>query len=370
MTPVGGPEGRVTVEQGSDVPSSVADRRFEALVAAAPDAIVVVGADGRILAVNPQAEALFRGAAEDLVGRSVDDLLPGHLRDRHAALRGGYVADPRTRPMGAGLDLEARRLDGTLVPVDIGLTPIHGDEGPAIAAFVRDATERRQAELVRRRYDEAELRRRQALELNDTVVQGLVSLRWQLDEADDEAARRTADATLAAARRIMADLLTDDHRDGSDGNLLVRSEHASSSTPPALDPAPRPGGARRGPGRRVLVADDAADLRFLLRHRLSRTAELEVIAEAADGQTAVDLALEHRPDVVLLDLSMPVLDGLEAAARIRAALPDVYIIVLSGYPEEVMGQRAIVAGADRYCEKTATLDEVYEAVAGEPAEAG
>jgi CheY-like chemotaxis protein len=64
---------------------------------------------------------------------------------------------------------------------------------------------------------------------------------------------------------------------------------------------------------------------------------------------------------------MPVLDGLEAARRIREALPDVTIVVLSGYPDEVMGERALSSGADAYCEKTVTLDEVYEAVTGAPA---
>jgi PAS domain S-box-containing protein len=348
--------------------ASGADRRFETLLAAAPDAIVVVAPDGRILSVNPQAEALFGGTADELVGRSVDDLLPDRLRAQHAGLREGYVADPRPRPMGAGVDLEARRLDGTLIPVDIGLTPIHGAQGPAVAAFIRDATERRQAEVVRRRYAEVQLRRRQALELNDTVVQGLVSLLWQLEGGDDDAARRTAEATLAAARRIMADLLADDDLDELDGPL-VRTEHAPAHAVPASGAPPGPA-ARDGAGRRVLVADDAADLRFLLRHRLNRTPDVVVVAEAADGQAAVDLALEHRPDVVLLDLSMPVLDGLEAASRIRAALPGTYIVVLSGYPEEVMRPRALAAGADRYCEKTATLDEVYDAVTGAPADAG
>jgi PAS domain S-box-containing protein len=342
--------------------------RFESLVAAAPDAIIVVGTDGRISAVNPQAGHLLGYGREALVGLDVDDLLPDAVRSHHAALRRGYMTDAHPRPMGAGLDLEAKRSDGTLVPVDIGLTPIETDDGPAVAAFVRDATPRRQAEADRQRFAEGRLRRRQALELNDTVVQGLVALLWRLEDGDAGEAQRIATATLAAARRIMADLLSDD-LDDLDPHHLVRSEHAGTTAPRTQPAPPAPSAPTRAPGTRartVLIADDAADLRYLLRFRLERGG-VHVIAEAADGQRAVELALQHRPEVVLLDLSMPVLDGLEAARRIRAALPDVTIVVLSGYPDEVMGQRALSAGADAYCEKTVTLDEVYEAVTGAPA---
>jgi PAS domain S-box-containing protein len=338
--------------------------RFEALVAAAPDAILVVARDGRVTAVNPQAGSLFGYGVDELVGRPVDDLLPDALRSHHASLRASYHDDARPRPMGAGRDLEARRADGSLVPVDIGLTPIDVGGELAVAAFVRDATARRDAEVHRRRFAEAQLRRRQALELNDTVVQGLVALRWRLDDGEASEARRIAETTLAAARRIMTDLLRDDH-DELPADGLVRSEHADIGPLPSAPPSGRPPAAGSAHGSRsVLIADDAPDLRFLLRHRLDRADHVHVVAEAADGEQAIELALRHRPDVVLLDLSMPHLDGLEAARRIRAALPDTEIVVLSGYPDEVMRQRALEAGADRYCEKTATLEEVELAVTG------
>jgi PAS domain S-box-containing protein len=338
--------------------------RFEALVAAAPDAIIVVARDGRITAVNPQAAAVFGYAVDDLVGRPVDDLLPDAMRAHHVSLRESYHRDARPRPMGAGRDLEARRADGTLVPVDIGLTPIDVGGELAVAAFVRDATARRDAELHRRRFAEVQLRRRQALELNDTVVQGLVALLWRLDDGEASEARRIAETTLAAARRIMADLLRDD-LDELPADGLVRSEHARIGPLPSAPPPPStPPSTVGAPDhhRSVLIADDAPDLRFLLRHRLDRAEDVHVVAEAADGQQAIELALHHRPDVVLLDLSMPVLDGLEAARRIRASLPGTRIVVLSGYPDEVMRQRALEAGADQYCEKTATLEEVEHAV--------
>lgn len=102
---------------------------------------------------------------------------------------------------------------------------------------------------------------------------------------------------------------------------------------------------------RVLLADDTPDIRALLRLVLSRQEDFEVVAEAADGREAVALAQEHRPDLVLLDLAMPVMDGLEAIPGVRAAAPDCRIVVLSGFNADQMADEALAAGADAYLEK-------------------
>lgn len=102
---------------------------------------------------------------------------------------------------------------------------------------------------------------------------------------------------------------------------------------------------------RVLLADDTPDIRALLRLVLSRQDDFEVVAEAADGSEAIDMAREYRPDVVLLDLAMPVMDGLEAIPGVRAAVPDCKIIVLSGFNADQMAAEAMSAGADAYIEK-------------------
>lgn len=102
---------------------------------------------------------------------------------------------------------------------------------------------------------------------------------------------------------------------------------------------------------RVLLADDTPDIRALLRLVLSRQEDFEVVAEAADGSEAVDMARLHRPDVVLLDLAMPVMDGLEAIPGVRAAVPDCKIVVLSGFNADQMEAEALGAGADAYLEK-------------------
>ncbi|MDQ1439190.1 MAG: hypothetical protein QOK43_2819 [Acidimicrobiaceae bacterium] len=103
--------------------------------------------------------------------------------------------------------------------------------------------------------------------------------------------------------------------------------------------------------RRVLIADDVRDLRMLLRMALESAGEFEVVAEAEDGAQAITQAQSHQPDLVLLDLSMPVLDGLEALPQIRAVAPDAQVVVLSGFEASKMRDRVLEGGAIAYIEK-------------------
>jgi PAS domain S-box-containing protein len=124
----------------------------------APDAMIIVDASGAILFANHQVKALFDHSPEEIVGRNVDSLLPERFRARHAAHRQDFASDGRVRPMGAGLDLFARRRDGTEFPVEISLSPLRGPQALVVAA-IRDVTERKriQTELIeaRRLADEA-----------------------------------------------------------------------------------------------------------------------------------------------------------------------------------------------------------------------
>ncbi len=120
----------------------VTDRRFLGLLEAAPDAMVCVAADGRIALVNAQAERLFGYQREELVGQQVEVLVPDLMRGVHPEYRAGYVAGPRPRPMGAGVELAGRRPDGSTFPAEISLSAIEAGEGILITAAVRDATER------------------------------------------------------------------------------------------------------------------------------------------------------------------------------------------------------------------------------------
>ncbi len=369
----------VTDERRAHEDARQASHRFRTLVQASPDAIVVFSDEGTVVSVNPQAEALFGAQPETLVGMRMTDLVPQDTTDAGAdpdeeqagaaiPIAADTGSGPGARPDGTsaagpiagGSDREARRVDGSSMPVDVAVAPL-GDG--AFAAFLRDATDRRRAEQARRQFAEAQLRQRQALELNDNVVQRLVALLWDLDDTDALASVRTAAGrTLAAARQMMSDLLTDLPGEAAS---LVRSQPLTEHTPPAGveagDQAPQ--APKDADGLRVLIADDAAELRALLRIRLRRVDGVHVVGEAADGREAVEQCERLRPDVVLLDLSMPELDGLQAAELIRARVPGTRIYALSGYPAASMERRALDAGADTYFEKSGRLDDVCDALA-------
>jgi DNA-binding NarL/FixJ family response regulator len=112
----------------------------------------------------------------------------------------------------------------------------------------------------------------------------------------------------------------------------------------------------------VFLCDDVRELRALLRYGLEEDAGLRVVGEAGDAETAISEVGARPPDVILLDLSMPGLDGLEAIPRIREVAPDTKIVVLSGFASERMRGPALAAGADRYVEKGVALDELRAAV--------
>jgi PAS domain S-box-containing protein len=125
---------------------------FVTLIEAAPDAVVAVDDDGTLIYANERAQELFGYSAKELLGQSIEMLVPDTIRAAHVSMREGYMAVRRTRPMGTGRDLKGRRSDGSTFPVDVSLSPVTTPQGRIITAFVRDATEtrrrQRQAEAV------------------------------------------------------------------------------------------------------------------------------------------------------------------------------------------------------------------------------
>ena len=120
---------------------------YRELLDLAPDGIVAIDGSGQMLLANVQAHRLFGYPPGTLVGQSVDVLLPEAMRGAHAGHRTGYMANPRPRPMGAGLDLIGLRSDGSEFAVEISLSPIHAGNSPLVMAAIRDISDRKRAEI-------------------------------------------------------------------------------------------------------------------------------------------------------------------------------------------------------------------------------
>ena len=315
--------------------------RFRGLVESSPDAILVLDSDATVIQAN--------GKAADLLGADPT----GHAL--------GEVLPPEGLTGGEGV--AARSLSGAALVLDVMTAELteSSHEGRT-AVFLADASARIEREALATRLGDAQQRRRQALEINDNVVQGLTSAVYSLEQEDVEQARSYIDRTLAAARNMMDDLLEPSGEQLHPGDL-VRSS-AAQLDPAAPTPATSPGpvGPEQPPAHRVLIVDDAEDIRTLLRMKLGRHDRLDVVGEAVDGVDAVDQARVLQPHLVILDMAMPRMDGLQALPLIREAVPGVRVIVLSGFNQSTLEQEALAAGADRYIVKGGSMRELLEEI--------
>jgi PAS domain S-box-containing protein len=311
--------------------------RFRAVVETCPDAIVVFDRTGAILQANAHAAQLLGG---DPVGRSVEEIveLPsGHL---------------------GGSGLQGVALDGRHLQLDVATATLSDDDGDQglVAGFLRDAGPRLYGEATAARLREAQVRRRQALELNDSVIQGLTAASLATQVGDDISAKQFLGRTLTAARHMMNEWL--DPLEGADlePGDLVRTGSSDLGRLPEHPAEPAASPEREGNQPRILLVDDNTDVRRLLRTKLEATGYHEIVGEAADGAEAIEMAQLLQPDVVLLDLAMPHMDGLQALPQILALVPDVRVIVLSGFDQETMADKAFALGAHAYLEKGLRMD--------------
>jgi two-component system, sensor histidine kinase len=113
---------------------------------AAPDAIIIIDASGIVHYANRQVSALFGYSHDEVIGQTVEQLMPERFRSRHVGHREGYTNNVRVRPMGAGLELFGRRQDGAEFPIEISLSPIQDGERILVAAAIRDVTDRKRVE--------------------------------------------------------------------------------------------------------------------------------------------------------------------------------------------------------------------------------
>jgi PAS domain S-box-containing protein len=136
------------------IDSNARHELFHHLLDAAPDAIIVVDEAGRIVFANLQTERIFGYQRDKLIGVEVETLLPDRMRHAHTAHRHRFVAAPKVRPMGLGLELYGKRSDGTEFPIEISLSSVHTARGVLASASIRDITDRKQTELRLRRIRE------------------------------------------------------------------------------------------------------------------------------------------------------------------------------------------------------------------------
>ena len=158
-------------EQNARREAESARSYFEGLLEAAPDSIVIVDPEGRIVLVNSQLELLSGYTREELFGQPVETLIPARYHAVHVGHRHGYITEPRARPMGVGLELFLRQKDGSEVPVEISLSPVRTPAGLLVTASIRDITARKEAE--------AEIKR-----LNDDLQRNVEQLKTAIAELE------------------------------------------------------------------------------------------------------------------------------------------------------------------------------------------
>jgi PAS domain S-box-containing protein len=232
------------------------EERFRTMVEAAPDAVVISDANGRIVFTNAQVDKILGYSPEELVGQPVEKLIPSHLHARHVDHRTGYMKNPTIRRMGADLDLSAVRADGTTVPVDIGLGFVDSHEGRLVIASIRDVSETVQQKLLIEQYSQKLARDNVSLA---ALIKELEAFSYSVSH-DLRAPLRAIDGFTEALVEDYADKLDDTGRD-----YAVR--------------------VRKGTQRMGMLIDDLLTLSRITRKELKRqTVDLSAVAREISGR--------------------------------------------------------------------------------------
>jgi PAS domain S-box-containing protein len=252
-----------------------------------PDGLLICQADGTITLANQRLLDMSGWEETDLLGRNVDTLVPASVRSEHPARRSSFVDAQVARPMGPGTHLSLERADGGLVPVEISLSPLHG-EAPGVIAIVRDVSERLRAEAVLRTTSEllslADERERIARDLHDTVLQRLFGLGLELQamaiRTNSELSNRIEDA-VDEIDLIIREIRTAVFTFGSASRVGSLGQELSAVTAQAtrvLGFTPRLRLA--GPVETAITAETRTELLASLREALTNVARHAAATEA------------------------------------------------------------------------------------------
>jgi PAS domain S-box-containing protein len=279
-------------------PMPESDGWFRSLVENAPDAIVGVDRTGAIVLVNLEAERVFGYRREELLGQSIEILVPARLREPHVKERVRYVASPATRPMAAGKNLTGCKKDGSEFPAEISLSPVQTSDGLLVMSVIRDVTERK----------EAERRELTMLRALATIGESAAILAHEIKNPVTavNAALKSVGARLGLADREVLDDLVERMR-----RLEMMIRRTLSFVKP-IDLHPKDFGARelfehavddsRGPlaGKQIRVINQApSDLKVYADPQLMREVLANLVtnaAEAMDQQGTITLGATCTPD--------------------------------------------------------------------------
>lgn len=216
----------MTDNRGADHPGPLDEVDLIAIFEAAPDGLAVVGPRGVILSANQRMADFFRYSRAELIGQSIEMLVPEDRRGHHVKDRAAFAENPAPRPMGISMELTGRRSDGSHFPIEVSLSPLPGAAGRVICA-VRDVTNRARLRAYTKAAMDAaeEERRRIARELHDDTAQVLSALLLRF-----EAVLRTDDAEVR-------DRLQGEIREGLRGAAEGVRRIARGLRPPALEDA-------------------------------------------------------------------------------------------------------------------------------------
>jgi PAS domain S-box-containing protein len=304
----------IVTEEGLFVISSIVDisgrrraeERFRAAVESSPNGMVMVDTRGRIVLVNREVERVFGYGRDELLGKSIDLLVPTRFHDRHPAFRAGFSANPQARAMGAGRELFGLRKDGSELPVEIGLNPIETEEGIFVLASILDISTRKQAEAERRLL-ESQLRQAQKMEAVGTLAGGIAHDFNNILAAVVGYAELVRDAT--PDRPDLADDLRDLLKAAERGRHLVERILRFS----------RRGEANR---QRVDLGQVLKETTKLLRSTLPATIELRTRVAPDLPQTMADGGAMHQ---VVMNLATNAAHAMPRGGALEIGLEHLYV---------------------------------------------